>query len=52
MADIHKDPTLESCLVARMRALVKAGEESDNVVEDFRVIASEFPQVYLSYPFL
>mmetsp|Transcript_13242 Transcript_13242/g.23954 ORF Transcript_13242/g.23954 Transcript_13242/m.23954 type:complete len:215 (-) Transcript_13242:200-844(-) len=52
MADIHKDPILESCLVARMRALVKAGEESDNVVEDFRVIASEFPQVYLAYPFL
>ena len=35
MADIHKDLIPELCFVARMRALVNAGDESDKVVEDF-----------------
>jgi hypothetical protein len=48
LADVHSDSIPDSSFVAKMRVLVDSYVSAGS----FQRIASEFPQVYLAYPFL
>lgn len=55
LADVHDEPIPETCFVARLRALLKKYEDDDGngkIVDDFKSLANDFPQVYLACPFL
>ena len=56
LADVHDKSIPETCFVARLRAMVaKYSDDSvseDEVLNDFLLLAAEFPQFYLAFPIL